>query len=217
MCSVLKRQGYGEGFRWGPIFFLLLLCCLQWRIFPFVTVVFNNIFSGGFHNIWTNLSRRQHCFWYRFWMREGGRLNTFKFWCLVMNILCKVITETTTSDYSYPVRSVLRWYSNSGAIFTAHKFDLWKLLLGLAKIIRIDKKTNLLGKKAISKKKQQLSIDHSIVHDCEIELLQLELVFNEKIYWYRKAVKYHFDPRIPSLGLYFIDIISMCCTEGRRK
>ena len=53
-----------------------------------------------------------------------------------------------------------------------------------------------LVEKAIPKRKQQLLIDHSIVYDCEIELLQLKLVFNVNSYRYRQAVKYLFDPSL---------------------
>ena len=153
MCSVLKRQGYGEGFRWGPNFLLLLLCCLQWRIFPFVTVVFNNIFSGGFHNIWTNLSRRQHCFWYRFWMREGGvehfGVSNFDAWWW---IFC-----AKWSQKQQPVIIPTQWECPAMIQqFTRHLHcsQIWfvKTFTWACENYKNWQKTNLLGEKAISQK-----------------------------------------------------------------
>lgn len=85
MCSVLKRQGYGEGFRWGwgtdQISSETQLLLINFHIFML------HLFSGGFHNTWTNLPRNQHCFWYRFWMkrkiRGGWTLWNFK---LMLNL-----------------------------------------------------------------------------------------------------------------------------------
>ena len=83
----------------------------------------------------------------------GWTLWSFIFWCLVMKILWKVITETATSDYSYPVR-VSCDDSAINAPSTAHK-DLWKpvqLLLELAKMKIIDKTKHAWLKKIFPKK-----------------------------------------------------------------
>ena len=95
MCSVLKRQGYGEGFRWGPIFLLLLLNLSSMTYFQVDFTISGLTCSDASIAFDTDFE----------WEKGGGwTLWSFKFWCLVMHILCKVITETTTSDYSYPVR-----------------------------------------------------------------------------------------------------------------
>ena len=87
-------------------------------------------------------------------MREGGRLNTLEFQILMPGEEYSVKSDHRNNNQwlFLPCESVLRWYSNSRAIFTAHKFDLWKLLLGLAKIIRIDKKLTCLVKRQFPKK-----------------------------------------------------------------
>ena len=93
MCSVLKRQGYGEGFRWCEIVnthCTVYSCDVvmnqigSWYVVDKLLNIWSDTFrlitsfSDGFLSTWTKQPRSQHCFWYIFWMkRETGRLENF--------------------------------------------------------------------------------------------------------------------------------------------
>ena len=94
MCSVLKRQGYGEGFRWWEISNTHCTVCScdvvmkqigSWcvidKLLDIWHVTFRSwtFFSDGFLSTWTKQPRSQHCFWYIFWMkRETGSFENFE-------------------------------------------------------------------------------------------------------------------------------------------
>ena len=94
MCSVLKRQGYGEGFRWWEISNTHCTVCScdvvmkqigSWcvidRLLDIWHVTFRSwtFFSDGFLSTWTKQPRSQHCFWYIFCMkRETGSFENFE-------------------------------------------------------------------------------------------------------------------------------------------
>ena len=93
MCSVLKRQGYGEGFRWWEISNTHCTVCScdvvmkqigSWcvidKLLDIWHVTFRSwtFFSDGFLSTWTKQPRSQHCFWYIFWMKRNGEVG--KLW-----------------------------------------------------------------------------------------------------------------------------------------
>jgi len=70
-----------------------------------------------------------------------------------MNILCKVITETTTSDYSYPVRVSCDDTATQAPSSLLTNLICENFYLGLRKLKELTKKQTCLVKRQFPKKK----------------------------------------------------------------